>query len=806
MKRFICIHGHFYQPPRENPWLEEIEWQDSAYPYHDWNQRIAAECYGPNSASRILDAQKRIMNIVNNYTKISFNFGPTLLSWIERHEPEIYKAVLEADRVSQNRFSGHGSAIVQVYNHIIMPLANSRDKRTQVLWGIKDFEYRFKRKPEGMWLAETAVDIETLEILAQQGIKFTILSPYQARRMRKIGENVWHDARGGKIDPKMPYLCRLPSGKSIVIFFYDGPVSQEIAFGGLLRDGINFAERLNGLFSSQSTAQLVHVATDGETYGHHQRFGDMALAYCLHYIESKQKARITIYGEYLEKFPPTHEVRIYQNSSWSCPHGVGRWKENCGCRIGGHAGWQQYWRAPLREAMDWLREALGTLYEEHLTPYLREPWQAREDYIDVILDRSTENVERFFSRYALQTLTTEEKVSVLKLLEMQRHAMLMYTSCGWFFDEISGIEGVQVLQYAARAMQLAQEITGNDLEAEYLRILEKAPSNLSQFGNGAKVYEIYVKPLVLDRLSVGAHYAVSSIFEKYPQAIKIYCYHAQSEVYDRVDLGRQKFVVGRARLKNEITWEEGLIVFAVVYLGDYNLMGGVGHYETKDSFEYMHRTIHEAFRTGNIPLVTSLLDKCFGNHNYSLWHLFKDEQRRIIGQIAAITLDEIETAFRQIYDHHFPIMRVMHEMRIPLPTTFSTTLELIYNTHLRKLLESEYFDPSRLANSVREIKSWNIDLDTVTLNYVAAQALNKLMEKFVVSYSDIFLLEHIEAMMLILDSMQLHPELWKVQNIYFVLSDKVYNEMLAKADKDPLAKSWVAHFRRLGDYLKVKVV
>jgi len=806
MNRYICIHGHFYQPPRENPWLEEVEWQDSAYPHHDWNQRITAECYGPNTASRILDGQKRIINIVNNYARISFNFGPTLLSWMERHEPEVYQAILEADRLSQNRFSGHGSAIAQVYNHMIMPLANDKDKRTQVLWGIRDFEYRFKRKPEGMWLTETAVDIPTLEILAEKGIKFTILAPYQARRMRKIGERVWKDARGGKIDPKIPYYCHLPSGKSIIIFFYDGPVSQEIAFGGLLRDGINFAERLSGLFGQQSSAQLVHVATDGETYGHHQRFGDMALAYCLNHIESKQVARITIYGEYLEKFPPTHEVRIYQNSSWSCVHGLGRWKENCGCRIGGHAGWQQNWRAPLREAMDWLREALVPLYEQYLSQYLKEPWQAREDYIDVVLDRSVDNTELFLARYALRLISTEEKIKILKLLEMQRHAMLMYTSCGWFFDEISGIEGVQVLQYAARAMQLAREITGKDFEGEYLKILEKAPSNLPKFGHGAGVYVAHVKPLILNMLSVGAHYAVSSIFEKYPQSIRTYCYNAQSEVYERTDIGRQKLVVGRARLKNEITWEEDLIVFAVVHLGDYNLIGGVCRYESESSFASTQQTISEAFRRGNIPQVVSLMDKYFGNHNYSLWNLFKDEQRKIISQIAAITLEEIETAFRQIYEHHYPIMRVMNELRIPLPTTFLTTIELIYNTNLRKLLEGEYFDPSRLASLVREIKNWNIRLDTVTLNYVAARNINKLMERFAQSSDDVALLQHIEAIMVILSSMQLHPEIWKAQNIYFAMSYKIYNDMLRKTEKDPIAKRWVEYFCRLGDYLKTKVV
>jgi alpha-amylase/alpha-mannosidase (GH57 family) len=459
MNRYICIHGHFYQPPRENPWLEEIELQDSAYPYHDWNERITSECYAPNTASRILDSDNRIIDIVNNYARMSFDIGPTLLSWIKLHHPDVYRAIIEADQLSQERFSGHGSAIAQAYNHIIMPLANSRDKRTQVLWGIRDFEYRFKRKPEGMWLPETAVNLETLDILAEYGIGFTILAPRQAQRVREIGNEEWRDVNGDGINSGMPYLCRLPSGKTINLFFYDGQVAQDIAFGGLLDDGKNFAERLTGVFSDREEPQLVHIATDGESYGHHHRYGDMALACALHYIESGNLADLTNYAEYLEKYPPTHEVEIRENSSWSCAHGVERWRRDCGCNTQANPGWNQGWRAPLREAMDWLRDNLIPIYEGEMASYVQDPWQARDDYIKVILNRSARNevildgsvqsVEAFHSRHVIRELSEEEKVKVLKLLEMQRCAMLMYTSCGWFFDEISGIETVQVMRYAS---------------------------------------------------------------------------------------------------------------------------------------------------------------------------------------------------------------------------------------------------------------------------------------------------------------------------------------------------------------------
>ncbi|HEU4413743.1 MAG TPA: DUF3536 domain-containing protein, partial [Candidatus Angelobacter sp.] len=460
MERFICIHAHFYQPPRENPWLEAVEQQESAYPYHDWNERITAECYAPNGASRILDDAGRIRSIVNNYRRISLNFGPTLLSWMKEKAPDTYKCILESDEESRKEFSGHGSAIAQGYNHMILPLANARDKYTQVFWGVRDFEHRFGRMPEGMWLPETAVDVETLEALAECDLKFTILAPHQAARVRKIGGRNWKDVHGGRIDPTRAYLCRLPSGRKINLFFYDGPISQAVAFERLLNNGEHFAGRLrNGFSDKRDWPQLMHIATDGETYGHHHKHGDMALAYALDRIEDDGEIALTNYGEFLEEFPPTHEVQIVENTAWSCSHGVERWRSDCGCNSG-HAGWRQMWRAPLRQALDYLRDATAELFEREAASMLRNPWDARNDYIDVILDRSPEALWIFFEKHSRRQLHSEETTCVLKLLEMQRHAMLMYTSCGWFFDELSGIETVQVMQYAGRVIQLAKEVSG----------------------------------------------------------------------------------------------------------------------------------------------------------------------------------------------------------------------------------------------------------------------------------------------------------------------------------------------------------
>ncbi len=394
---YICIHNHFYQPPRENPWLEAVELQDSAYPYHDWNERITAECYAPNGASRILDAENRIRQIVNNYGATSFNFGPTLLSWLRSSAPQVYQLILDADRQSQERFSGHGSAIAQAYNHMILPLANSRDKSTQILWGIQDFQHRFGRKPEGMWLPETAVDLESLDLMAQQGIKFTILAPRQAARVRRIGGRTWNDVQGEKIDPTRAYRCRLSGRRSIALFFYDGPISRAVAFEGVLDNGERLAERLLGAFSeSRDWPELVHIATDGETYGHHHAHGEMALSYALDHIESKQLAEITNYGEFLERHPPTHDVEIIENSSWSCIHGIERWKSDCGCNSG-RQGWNQAWRAPLRQALDGLRDGVTQCFEARGGELFKDPWAARNDYIQVVLDRSPASVSGFLA-------------------------------------------------------------------------------------------------------------------------------------------------------------------------------------------------------------------------------------------------------------------------------------------------------------------------------------------------------------------------------------------------------------------------
>lgn len=805
MDKFICIHGHFYQPPRENPWLEEVELQDSAYPYHDWNERVTAECYAHNAASRILDPEGRIIDIVNNYSKISFNFGPTLLYWVERHKPDAYQAILEADKLSMERFSGHGSAIAQVYNHMIMPLANKRDKYTQVIWGIRDFQKRFERFPEGMWLPETAVDLETLEVLSELGIKFTILAPHQAKAVRKLGEKEWQDVSGGKVDPTMPYLCTLPSGRTINLFFYDGPISHDVAFGDLLNNGEVFAKRFLSAFSEHRDGpKIVHIATDGETYGHHHRRGEMALSYCLHFIETNNLAKLTNYGEHLEKHPPTHEVGIFENSSWSCVHGIERWRDNCGCNSGMHPGWTQAWRRPLREAMDWLRDKLIPLYEEEASKYLKAPWDARNDYIEVVLDRTIENLERFFKSHGVRELSEEEKVRVLKLLEMQKNAMLMYTSCGWFFDEISSIETVQVMQYASAGMQYLEEVRGLSLEAEYLKLLEKAPSNV--FKDGTEPYERFVKPGKVGLLWVGAHYGISSIFEEYPEHVKIFCYTARSEIYERKVAGRQKLAMGKTTIVSDVTQEEKTISFAVLHLGDENINGGVRDFIGQEAFSIMHGEITAAFERGDIREVIILMDKHFGLHNYSIWHLFKDEQRKILDQILQSTYEGIETCYRQIYENNSSVMSFFHSLGIPLPKPLSVAAEYIINRDLKKLFEKEDIDMEKLELLVSAVKRWSVKIDADIIGFVIEAWINALMERLSQRPEDIALFEKTENTLKLLMLLPVELDLWKAQNMYFIMGKTIHGTMQQRAEKgEDFARRWLEVFSKLGEYLHVRV-
>src|SRR5690606_25714909 len=518
--------------------------------------------------------------------------------------------------------------------------------------------------------------------LAAAGIKLTMLSPDQAKRTRRIGDKDWQDATNAKVNPRKAYVCNLPSGKQIVLFFYDGPVSQGVAFENLLTSGEKFAGRLTSTFDqNDKEQQLMHIATDGETYGHHHRYGEMALSYALHHMQKEQMAKLTIYGEYLEKFPPTHEAEIIENTSWSCYHGVERWKSNCGCNTGGNS-WHQQWRGPLREAFDWLRDAVAPMFETEMKKLGADPWATRNAFIELIMDRSEKNVGRFMKEHTGRDLDSNERINFMRLLEMQYHCMLMYTSCGWFFDEVTGIETVQDIFYAARAIQLAQSIDGKDYETHFLQLLEKAPSNMKEHDNAANAYRKFIKPAILDLIRVGAHYAVSSLFADDPENLELYSYKATSEYYDLKEAGHQKLAIGKVRIRSKITLSEQTITFAVLHMGDHQLYAGVREFIDEEHFKTMQRELHEAFNKGNVSRALMLLDKHFGEFSYSFWHLFKDDQRKILNSVLKDTIDNIENRLEREFDSHYPLINAVNDLGLGLPATLQMTIEHIINTKL----------------------------------------------------------------------------------------------------------------------------
>ncbi len=799
MERYICIHAHFYQPPRENPWLEAVELQDSAYPYHDWNQRITAECYAPNSASRILDANGKIVKITNNYSRISFNFGPTLLSWMEDNAPQTYQAILDADRISAETFSGHGSAMAQAYNHMILPLASRRDKQTQVLWGLRDFEHRFGRHPEGMWLPETAVDLETLEVLADHGIQFTVLAPHQALKVRARGRVAWKNVEGGNIDPTRAYVCPLPSGRTINVFFYDGPISRAVAFEQLLNSGETFASRLlSGFNDTRQWPQLMHIATDGETYGHHHPHGDMALAYALEYIESNKLAKITNYGEFLEKFPPTHEAQIVEKTAWSCAHGVGRWFMDCGCNSGGNPGWNQKWRKPLRDALDWLRDDLELPFEEAARELLTEPWQARDDYISVVLDRAPRVVDDFLEKHAGRELSRDEQVRALKLLEMQRHLLLMYTSCGWFFDELSGIETVQVIQYAGRAVQLANDLFDGDREEKFVERLREAKSNITEVGDGAEAYQRFVRPAMVNLLGVGAHFAISSMFEHFGDHSVIFCYGVSLKDWRNYESGRARVAMGVAFIESQITRESTDASFGVLHFGDHNLSAGVRRFVSQEEFEATSAAVADAFKRADLPDCIRVLDRHFSGTSYSLKSLFRDQQRQIVNRILNSTLSEAEASYTQLYEHHAPLMSFLADLRAPLPKVMRLTAEFVLNRALRREFESENVDLERIQTLLDTARREKTNLDAAGLAFVLRQRINGMVEMLAADPGDTALLATVDAVVAMARSLPFEVDLWMAQNVYYQLEQTEYPQRKTQQE-------WVQPFISLGERLGMHV-
>ena len=817
--RYVCVHGHFYQPPRENPWLETVEMQESAAPYHDWNERITSECYAPNGASRIQNKQNQITRIVNNYARMSFNFGATLLSWLADFAPRTHRMILDADAASKERYSGHGSAIAQVYNHIIMPLATERDARTQIRWGIADFEHRFGRTPEGMWLAETAVSRKVLDLMAQEGIRFTILAPHQCARVRPLhqepstspngsgpSESHWTETHNASVDPSRPYLVKLDEGRSIAVFFYNGPASRAVAFEGLLNSGEGFGQRLVNSFSSDKSAdepQLAHIATDGESYGHHHRHGEMALSYAMHWVEENHHAVLTNYGEFLERFPPRWEAEVFDDSSWSCVHGVERWRSNCGCN-GGRPGWNQLWRGPLREALDLLRDRTAPLAEVAAKPLLKNLWSARDAYISVILNRSPENEDRFLETFATHTLSPQERITVLELLELERYTQLMYTSCGWFFDEISGIETVQIIAYAGRVLQLAAKLfgePGHKLEGDFLATLLRAQSNVAEIGNGAEVYRRFVTSRRVDMEHVGAHYAISSMFRTYPPSGQLFCYDVQRHSCDLLTSGHGRLALGRASVRSRITEETEEICFAVLHLGDQNLSAAVKRFHPGDdtSWNAFLKGARTAVRKADLAELIRLIDRLFGGTLYSLTSLFADEQHRILTGILNQTLEQVESSLIRIYEEHATLLHFLGESNVAAPPALAITATFAINASLRRALDSDNYDPAEVTRLLHRAEIDNVTLDAPLLSFTADKRMKRAMVRLEdnVESQNLTVLQETLALAESVQSLPMDINIWQAQNIW--------NDMLRRGNSQFWSREWRDDFLKLGTSMNIAV-
>ena len=812
---YLTIHGHFYQPPRENPWLEAIEVQESAAPFHDWNERINFECYNPNGVSRIVNSNNKIIDIVSNYKKMSFNFGPTLLSWMEHHDPKAYERIIEANTISRQEHNGHGNALAQVYNHIIMPLANEQDKHTQIIWGIKDFMYRFGHMPEGMWLAETAIDYKTVDALIDCGIKFTVLSPFQAEKVRKLGDTNWQNVGSGNIDPGRAYRCfsKTNPEKYIDLFFYDGSISKSVAFDNLLQNGERFISRLkDGISSARDYNQLIHIATDGESYGHHTKFGDMALSYILKSRVEKEGFVLTNYGEYLELEPPQMEVEIKPVSAWSCCHGVERWNSDCGCQTGGQPNWNQKWRRPLREALDYLRDELINIFEKFGAEYFNNIWDARNNYIDVILDRNEYNALNFIEKHQKYSLSQDDIVKAIKLLEIQRQALLMYTSCGWFFCEVSGIETVQILKYAARAIQLAQEFVDYDIETKFTDILENAQSNIIELGNAKEIYHKWVKPSVVDVRQLISHWAITSLYKNYENETDLYCWSLKKKDYRSNKKGRTDLVVGRVVATSNVTLEKHDLMFALLHFGNDEYQCAVSKFTDINEYNKIKSELIETFDKDSLTQTVRIIDEYFGKKYYTLKDLFSKEKKEILFHILAEKQDKFMDLFRTLYTEGRQPIKQLKDVGIDVPMEFKIIAEFVLSKQFNDLIsnaENIFADEvmQKGLKYIQEAQKLSINL----YKKPSQEVFEGKILRNIIRLTDGFEAAQARKLLNILSAskqLEINPNIREAQNYYFVKDLKLipeFFEELKKTDDNKSLKQLINYLLNIGEMLDFDV-
>ncbi|MBW4468231.1 MAG: DUF3536 domain-containing protein [Pegethrix bostrychoides GSE-TBD4-15B] len=829
---YVTVHGHFYQPPRENPYLNTIERQPSAAPFHNWNERIHHECYRPNAFARVLNDREELIGIVNNFEYLSFNIGPTLISWLEQYDLETYQRILEADRKSCERLNGHGNAIAQAYNHIILPLANQRDQLTQIRWGKADFKARFGRDPEGLWLAETAVDYPTLEVLVAEGIKFIILAPSQAQRCRPLPnaeqpDPDWIEVGGGQIDPVQPYRCYLDTAATrantrpyIDIFFYDGPISRDMGFNDLLSSSHHWVGRLSqAVRGDRRATQLISVATDGETFGHHKGGTEKALAYAFTEEFPRRGWQVTNYAHYLSLSPPTWEVELKPVTAWSCSHGVDRWQADCGC--GGGGGWHQKWRRPLRDSLDWLRDQLAKLFEEQGSKLFRDPWQARDEYIRVMLDRSPANINRFLAQQQRSRLSLAERSDALRLLEMQRHALLMYTSCGWFFDEISRPEGVQLLQYAARAIELAGDVAGLQLEKSFIRRLNAAPSNVELFQTGAEVYRQLVAPAQISLEQVAAHYAMTSLFTPYARDQRVYCYEVHQLDYQMQRLGTLTLAVGQVQLTSEMTRDSKALTFAVLHLGGWDFHCCVQPFSGRRAYGQLKESLFESLSQASAAQIILAISHC-GGQCYSLRDLFAEERHKIMRLLSQETLTRLDQLYMQVYRDNYSVLAAFHRDRLDVPQELQVAAEIAIGHRALTALQALERDKGELPLSDPQVLGYLSELEAIAAEAVHLRCqlhlppLKQGFERLVLQalrdlrhslHSEVVEAElaWISRLLDLAERLRLHLSMDRAQEAYFQGLEQMLPQLaLAKAgEPTELSREQLQQFLRVGQRLAI---
>ena len=619
--------------------------------------------------------------------------------------------------------------------------------------------------PEGMWLAECAVDTETLEVLAENGILFTVLSPYQAQAVRTMGWGDWQDVTGGRIDTRCAYVCNLPSGRSINLFFYDGPLSQKIAFAGLLNDGGNFARELINANPNPGHPVLTHVATDGESYGHHHKYGDMALAYCLETIDSSAEAQLTVYGEFLSFYPPESEVRIIENSSWSCSHGVERWRSDCSCGDG-TPGYHHKWRRPLRVAMNDLRDKLAALYEN--SGMFIDCWAARDKYIDVILDRSRESVNIFLRNNTDHELSHDEQVKALMLPEMERNSLLMFTSCGWFFDEISRIEPVQIMRYAARAIELAKMVFGEDLEPAFLRLLAEAPSNVPELQDGAKIYELRAKQGRVDRKQMAAYYGITTLLKDFKPEFSEGCWDMKGNVL-KLDLGGGKsFSAGKVHVNSNITEVAGDYLFAVRHNGGTMILCGISDSQDTDALSLDDvKELQALFYNEDSE---NLLFNRFGYDQFTLNNIPANSRHRLITELLQQDVHNLEARMKDIVKNYDQLLEYLTLLGSKPPAIIMMAAEFTLTSEIIDKLAEELPDAAGIRRDFEFAGFWQVKPDEEQISFAFAECIIRLLAGLGMSGLDTAVLEDLNELMKLFDEeAALHLNLHDAQNLYYEL-------------------------------------